>query len=363
MKGGKVKSKSPSRSAMGRLLPPVDIQNENQIDELEKRIQVGPITLVLVYADWCGHCQRFKPIMEKLENMPGRTVQTARIRDDMFPKSSISSAKIDGYPTLMLVKKSGEVATFKDEDGQTTNAIPDHTDVNKMSILVRNAGKEEGLSLLEAPEERSGLQIQSNAAVDPSQEVPKIPKNILADRMAPESVERLNRNLVNASSSLLKEATAPVAGNKQTGGGLYSQLSIAAQAVAPATTLFLGAEAMKKSRAKTRGGMMNTSILPTVQNIATPAALYMGAQAMKKTRRNRKGGMLNLAILPTLQNIATPAALYMGAQAMKKSRRGKRGGMINTTLLPSVQNIATPTALYMGAQAMKKRSRKTRRRN
>jgi thiol-disulfide isomerase/thioredoxin len=271
MKTRKSKEK-PSRSVMGRLLPPIDIQDENQVDELSKRISLGPLTLVLVYADWCGHCQRFKPLMEKLENMPGRTVQTARIRDDVFPKSQISSAKIDGYPTLMLVKKNGEVATFKDENGEATNAIPDHTDINKMSIIVRNAGKEEGLSLLENDHnlnntfERTGLQKQSNQAADPSQEVPKIPKNILADRMTPESVSRLNKNLVNASSSLLKEATAPVTGTKQAGGSLYSQLALAAQDVAPAAALFLGAEAIKglrKSRKtrryRQRGGKLRTN--------------------------------------------------------------------------------------------------------
>ena len=329
MRGGKPKAESPPRSVMGRLLPPVDIQDESQIDELSKRIHAGPITLVLVYADWCGHCQRFKPIMEKLENMPGRTVQTARVRDDVFSKTPISSAKIDGYPTLMLVKKSGEVATFKDEQGEVTNAIPDHTDINKMSVIVRNAGKNEGLSLLNSPQpvqERSGLQKQSNEAVNPSTDVPKIPKNILADRMTPDNVKRLNQNLMNASSSLLKEATAPVAGNKQTGGGLYSQLALAAQSTAPAMALFLGAEATKKSRKANRGGMINTSILPSVQNVATPAALYLGAQSMKKSRRNRKGGMFEtaVALLPSVQNIATPAALYFGAQAMKKKSRKTR---------------------------------------
>lgn len=268
MKTRKSKEK-PSRSVMGRLLPPIDIQDETQLNELSKRIELGPITLVLVYADWCGHCQRFKPVMEKLENMPGRTVQTARIRDDVFPKTPISSAKIDGYPTLMLVKKSGEVATFKDENGEATNAIPDHTDINKMSVIVRNAGKEEGLNLLENDQttlERTGLQKQSNQAADPSQEVPKIPKNILADRMTPENVSRLNKNLVNASSSLLKEATAPVTGAKQMGGSLYSQLALAAQDVAPAAALFLGAEFIKSSRKsrktrryRQRGGKVRTN--------------------------------------------------------------------------------------------------------
>jgi thiol-disulfide isomerase/thioredoxin len=272
MRGGKTKkSKSTSRSVMGRLLPPVDIREEAQLGELEKRIAKGPLTLVLVYADWCGHCQRFKPMMEELESCPNRSVQTARIRDDMLPKSSISSAKIEGYPTLMLVKKSGEVATFKTPEGEVTNAIPEHTNMQKMTSLVRTAGTEEGLNLLSGKEPSNAIlnikktntiQAQSNAAVNPETPVPSIPKNIVADRLPSNSVTALNTNLVETKNTSLKNATAPIASNtpavpvavKQAGGSLWSQLMIASQAVAPAAALFLGAEAVrsKKKSRKTR---------------------------------------------------------------------------------------------------------------
>ena len=245
---------------MGRLLPPVDIQNEAQLSELNKRISLGPITLVLVYADWCGHCQRFKPMMEKLENMPGRSIQTARIREDVFPKSNISSAKIEGYPTLMLVKKNGEVASFKNEAGEVTNAIPDHTNMTKMATIVRNVGKNEGVEVLEeATNNKSkknsvisintpSIQEMSNKAASPYEAVPNIPENIVADRMSPKTVETLNNNLVNASNSLLTNSTKAVQGNKQTGGSLYSQLAMASKDLLVPAALFLGAEGMRRRR-------------------------------------------------------------------------------------------------------------------
>ena len=124
------------------------VDSPTKIAELEKILKKGKITIVLVYADWCGHCQRFKPMMDDLEQCPDRSIQTARIRDDMFPKTSLSSAKIEGYPTLMLVKKNGEVANFKNNQGEITNAIPEHTDMQKMTTLVRNAGTPEGIKLL-----------------------------------------------------------------------------------------------------------------------------------------------------------------------------------------------------------------------
>ncbi len=246
---------------MGRLLPPIDITDMKFLDELEKRIKAGPLTLAFVYADWCGHCQRFKPTMEKLENLPGRSVQTVRIRDDMFPKTSLSSAKIEGYPTLMLVDKTGKVESFKTEDGQVTNAIPDHTNVQKMTALVRTAGRKEGLNALneskmqnENPEtismEPPTLGNLSNATVNPSVATPEIPKNILADRLSESSVQRLNANLVKSSNSLLKEATAPMKGGAQAGGSLWSQLMVASGRLAPAVALFMGAEAYRQKKGR-----------------------------------------------------------------------------------------------------------------
>lgn len=230
---------------MGRLLPPIDITSETQLGELDKRISSGPATLVLVYADWCGHCQRFKPTMEKLEKMNGRSIQTARIRDDMFPKSSISSSKIEGYPTLMLIDKNGKPTNFKNSNGQVSNAIPDHTDINKMTILVRNAGKPEGIDALSKA---------SNATINTDTPVPTIPKNILADRLSESSVNRLNANLMNSSNSLVNESTKAVLKGGSSGGGLWSQLMIASKSVAPAAALFLGAEATRKNRGKKRRG-------------------------------------------------------------------------------------------------------------
>lgn len=147
--------KSVARSVKGRIMPPVDITNENDLNQLDKRLQAGPITLVFVYADWCGHCQKYKPNMEELENMPNRSVQTVRIRDDMFPKSSINGAKIEGYPSLLLIKprENGEEnpqpIVFEQENGETSNVIPDHHNMKNMGAIVANAGTPSGLKILD----------------------------------------------------------------------------------------------------------------------------------------------------------------------------------------------------------------------
>jgi thiol-disulfide isomerase/thioredoxin len=149
------KKKGVARPSMGRILPPVDITNTNDLGELDKRLQAGPITLVFVYADWCGHCQRYKPNMEELENMSNRSVQTVRIRDDMFPKSSINHTKIEGYPSLLLIKprdnkeENPQPVVFEQENGETTNVIPDHHNMKNMGAIVANAGTPDGLKILD----------------------------------------------------------------------------------------------------------------------------------------------------------------------------------------------------------------------
>ena len=252
---------------MGQLMPPVDVRSEDMLGELSKRITQGPLTLVLVYADWCGHCTTFKPMMEKLETCPGRTIQTARVREDMFPKSSLSSAKIEGYPTLMLVDKNGNASNFKSDSGEITNAIPDHTNMTKMQTLVRNAGTPQGLSLLR--NNRTANSIISMAPlgtgnvsdVTPNQPLFNTPKNILADRLSAKNVSNQNSALINSGSASLREATAPapapapapISGStiQRGGSGLWSNLVLASQQIAPAAALFLGAAYANKGKRST----------------------------------------------------------------------------------------------------------------
>jgi thiol-disulfide isomerase/thioredoxin len=284
MRGGgsktKKSKKSPqSRTVMGQLLPPVDIRESKQLNELKKRISSGPLTLVLVYADWCGHCTRFKPMMEQLENCAGRSIQTARIRDDMFPKSALSSEKIDGYPTLMLVKKDGKVQKFKTESGELTNAVPDHTNLNKMKLIVRNAGKSEAQGLLgqaaagavgalaanalgnNATQENSEV-VEVNLNSDPSA-VENVNQAFLAEEVSVNGVNAMNGSSANGgapniiadrySQNIVNQQNRILNANTQRGGSLWANLAMASQKLAPAASLFLASELMRsKKQRKTR---------------------------------------------------------------------------------------------------------------
>jgi hypothetical protein len=101
----------------------IDVRSDKDVPAFEQLIMAGPLTLVYVHADFCGHCKNFSEnVWNKVPktNMP---INAASVHYDMVDKTSLKNAKIEGYPSLLLVGKNKEPATFKDETGNVTNAM------------------------------------------------------------------------------------------------------------------------------------------------------------------------------------------------------------------------------------------------
>lgn len=71
-------------------------------------------TVVLIYANWCPHCQAMKPEWNELKNQLGHTVETIEIEDSDFDKDvklqNIENQKLNGekievygYPTMFKI--------------------------------------------------------------------------------------------------------------------------------------------------------------------------------------------------------------------------------------------------------------------
>lgn len=89
---------------MGKIVPYVDVRSESDVPKFESMIKLGPV-FVLVYADWCGHCQRFKHDMwDEVANSTKKGVNTAAVHYNMVDKTSMKNTPIEGYPTLFEVK-------------------------------------------------------------------------------------------------------------------------------------------------------------------------------------------------------------------------------------------------------------------
>ena len=94
---------SKRKTKVGKLAPYVDVRKSSDIPMFESMIKTGPV-IVLVYADWCGHCKKFKQTMwDEVANSSNKSMNTAAVHYDMVDKTSMKNAEIEGYPTLFEV--------------------------------------------------------------------------------------------------------------------------------------------------------------------------------------------------------------------------------------------------------------------
>jgi len=72
---------------------------------------------IMMYAPWCGHCQRLKPDWDKLAKKPGVTgVSIAKV-DCTASTTTCGDYKVQGYPTLLYFRDGKKIDTY---DGAKT---------------------------------------------------------------------------------------------------------------------------------------------------------------------------------------------------------------------------------------------------
>lgn len=94
----------------------------------------GKPDLILFKADWCGHCQRFKPVWNQIKNSFNKVNYRefdADIDKTVIEKYNMSGYKISGYPTIML-KKGENMIEYNGERNQESivNFIKSYTKSN-----------------------------------------------------------------------------------------------------------------------------------------------------------------------------------------------------------------------------------------
>lgn len=112
------------------------VDSLSKIPALEKILKSGNLTIVLVYADWCGACQRFKKDVWGPSCKKGANHNRIAVRDDMVSKTSLNNAKFNYLPSLLVVDENGDMQEFKTPEGQATNAMPTPRSVDEMTRVM-----------------------------------------------------------------------------------------------------------------------------------------------------------------------------------------------------------------------------------
>ena len=119
------------------------VRSNAAVNLFEKLLSKGPLTLVFVKKETCGPCHRFDDeVWQPLTKLKNKSVNLATVDSEMLGNTSLSSAPPKFYPTLMLVGKDKKPATFEDEEGNPTNAMPRNNTLSEdreaLSNLVMN---------------------------------------------------------------------------------------------------------------------------------------------------------------------------------------------------------------------------------
>jgi thiol-disulfide isomerase/thioredoxin len=226
------RSRPRSRPVAGRMFPYVDVStnDKNKIDKFLNMIKSGRTIIVLVYANWCGHCHTFKPIFDKAANA-GNTNVAAAVESEALSTINASLPKpisVEGYPTVIAIGDKGnqmmEMNTPRGPDAvtQLTNAMKKMNSVKKPSAEV--TPKTSRLNSLE----------ETEAITVTPESVSPLPEETLLSKVITENEE--------TDASREKEM---VGGTR--GGSLFTAMGAAAVQLAP-TGILLGIHSLMKKR-------------------------------------------------------------------------------------------------------------------
>ena len=114
----------------GKIFPLLHIKRPNQLHHVEKYLNEGPMTMMIVVTDWCIHCQNLKPHIEEAAANPLRNIQMMTVDGDMLTNfnhtvkrfnHSAPPIHVDGYPSVVLLGPKGKKITDLPPTGKAVN--------------------------------------------------------------------------------------------------------------------------------------------------------------------------------------------------------------------------------------------------
>ena len=216
-----------TKNQKGRVLK---VDAPSKIGHLERMLKNGKLTIVLIYADWCGACTRFKKsIWGPMSQKPAIHNRIA-IREDLVGKTPLAGSKYTYLPTIMVVDERGQPQAVEGPQGRT-NAIPTPRTLEEMKRIVNlKVGPASAATSAAPAAEPEPLPTREPMTMEMPAKPKKTPEGIVYTPYPPDR---------------------PLVG-KQAGGGLLQALEIVANAAAPAAILGAGVLMGRSQRRSTK---------------------------------------------------------------------------------------------------------------
>jgi thiol-disulfide isomerase/thioredoxin len=262
-KSRKAKPRTTSRrhSTSGKILSPLDVRSKNSLGEFKKRIKAGPITIIMVYADWCGHCHTMMPHFDAASASKERSVQSIKLNETMMAdansvinRSINNKAKplsVEGYPSVIMVDNKGNVVAEPNP--------PKNTEV--LTNLMNKSGNlavQAGLSNPTMNEVQNRMSIRNNNAMNivnntVENQLPNVNSMNsykgedvgsivpMTNVVEPGTMEGDLESISNLSNNNKKASTIR-------GGSLYASLAQSAYTLAPTAALLASAAYMMNNK-------------------------------------------------------------------------------------------------------------------
>ena len=262
-KTAKAKSKAKSKA---KKHDNIDAKTVADVDKLVENIKNNVVTLLLVYADWCGHCGTFKKdIWKRLANIKGRKLPMAQVNEKVLQhlKEKIPDFKIDGYPTVSLIGRDMRAAEVNDPaTGERTNALPNTRDMASMTKLVTADPSQ----VVADNSMGSALPEEENKSATPTAES-------LVARM--EAGRNAINNMNNGTPNVNADTSTPVNNPPNVEDDLVESQE--------------SAETPKDTPPATVGGSLYAALLAAARQATVPAVLTAAGVAVSRRKKVRKG--------------------------------------------------------------------------
>lgn len=340
-------------SVAGKIMPPLDVRSEKHLKDFEKRIKAGPLSIILVYADWCGHCHTMMPHFDAAAKSPNRSIQAIKVNEQMLSnvnstinKSINKAAKsinVEGYPSIIVVDKKGNEVTQM-EPIRNTNTMTKV--MNNAASIAENAG----INNSSEPNVVANNSVKTSikSIVNNKNSIEALPENIGVEEVGL-AVNSTPKNMNVGEESLKGSLASANNKNKSIKLNSLSTEKMGKNTNTSANKNFVPEEAIAPSPINSFSGSKNEAPAPS-----------LGAKGDKEAELITS---LSSPLLPPSLNsdIEENQSISNSLNAAQKVGGGGRGGSMYSAMARTAYTLAPAAALLATAAIVTKGKKQTHR--